>query len=295
MPLGKSREKMTKSKPKKAPKHREEKSVGQYIKRGIEHGARWAWDWAWTRMFGNAVRKVSAITKQLTLARRQDFLSVKADGKDVKVEKSDTTRLLEADLGAIKMAIGARFKHEAVRIRLTVPFTLTSTVTTGVVNTVISIRPSFSGEFSSLAALFEEYKCVGGVVHFMNYLRAPYLIGSASATLNGAMLALCFDTTNAVLTSVSSATEYEQHTTVLNGAQAGSPLVDIKTPHQFHFRVPEGIELGGTAYNASTWVPTTVTAADFGYIKSYSVGTEVVALDSVIGYIRLDCEFRMRE
>ncbi len=136
---------------------------------------------------------------------------------------------------------------------------------------------------------------MGGTVHYYNYLRSGYLIGTTAATLNGSMLALCFDTTNAVLTSVSSATEYEQHSTVLNGTQAGSPLVEVHQPHQFHFRIPGGIELGGTAYNSNTWVPTTVTAVDFGYIKSYSVGTEIVALDTVQGYIRLNCEFRMRE
>jgi hypothetical protein len=280
----------------KAPKGRKEKSLGSHVKRGLEHGARFAWDWLWRRAFGSAgLRKVANLQKQLVLAKRSDYLSVKSDGKDVKVEKSDTTKLLENDLGAVRELLGRSFGHQSVKITLTVPFTLASTVTTGVVNTVVSIRPSFSGEFTSLAALFEEYKCMGGTVHFTNYLRSAYLIGSAAATLNSAMLAVCFDTTNAVLTSVSSATEYEQHLCVLNGAQAGSPLVDLRAPHQFHFRIPSGIELGGTAYNSSTWVPTTVTAADFGYLKSYSVGTEVVALDTVIGYTRLHCEFRMRE
>ncbi len=299
VPLGKSRPKTSSKKSGKLIRHRAkgkpEKSLGAYVKKGVEHGARLAWDWAWRRMFGGAAARVTALNKQLNAARRSDFISVKSDGKDVKVEKSDTTKLLEVDLSMIRTSIARSFHHEAVKITLTVPFTLTSTVTSGVVNTVVSIRPSFSGEFSSLASLFEEYRCIGGVVHFMNYLRAPYLIGTTAATLNGAMLGLCFDTSNAVLTSLSSVTEYEQHLTVLNGAQSGSPLVQMHAPHRFEFKIPGGIELGGTAYNSNTWVPTSVSAIDFGYLKSYSVGTEVAALDSVIGYTRLHCEFRMRE
>jgi hypothetical protein len=276
-------------------KKAEHKSLGAHIKHGLERGAKIAWDWAWRRMFGGAVQTVSTLQKQLTLAKRQDYLSVKDDGKDAKVVKSDSTRLLEQDIAILKTSIGRAFGNKSVRITLSCPFELASTVTSGVVNTVVTVRPSFSAEFSSLAALFEEYKALGGTVHFYNALRSAYAIGVTATSLNTAFLGICYDTTSAVLTSVSSATEYQQHGLYLNGGQSGSPLVNRPVPELFHFKIPDGIELGGSAYLSGTWVPTTVTAADWGYIKSYSVGTEVVALVTVAGVIRLDTEFRMRE
>jgi hypothetical protein len=275
-------------------KPKKQKSLSAHVKSGIEHGAKFAWDWAWRHMFGDVTSRVRELSSNLKAAEKADWFSVK-DSKDSKSIKSDTTKLLELDLATVRQLVSRAYPGmKTARITLSIPFQLTATVTSGIVSTVVGVRPGNSGEFSSLAALFNEYKCLSGEIHFVNMIRSTYTIGSSAATLNTSMLVLAYDTSSGALASVIAGTEFSQHGLYPNSYQ--SPVTATFERHKtFQFKVPDGIVLADNSYTSGNWAPTSSAAIDFGQVKAYSVGAEVVAQDVVSGVMRLNCEFRMRE
>jgi hypothetical protein len=275
-----------------------EKTWSEVIKHHVGRGASWLWDRAWRHMFGGTVKQVQALQVRLKASRSIDwqYLSKNSKEKDEPVD-SDTTKLLLQEVKLLRAAVRSAVGFRATRITLTIPFQLTATVTTGVVNTAVSAVPGTSTEFSSLAALFDEYKCVSGEVHFVNFIRSSYAIGVTGSTLNTSVLALVYDTDSTALTSVQDATVYMNHKLYRLGQQSGSVTAVKENLDHFAFHVPPGVGVSTVTpiVEEGQWVPVSNTTSSFGFVKSYCVATEVVALAVVSGYMTLHCEFRARQ
>jgi hypothetical protein len=235
---------------------------------------------------------------KLQESKKLDWQYFAKDSKDSKPCESDTTKLLTREyqllVGSVRNIVGLK----PMQITLRIPFTLTATVTTGVVNTTVSMVPGSSGEFSSLAAIFNEYKCHSGEIEFVSYLRSLYAIGAAAATLNSSALALVYDADSTALTSVIGATEYLQHKLYPVGQQAASGALPMTHETlKFPFRVTPGIgtDTVSGSVESGQWSPTSSSTATYGFIKSYFVGAEVTAIAVVQGVAHLHCEFRIRE
>jgi hypothetical protein len=214
-----------------------------------------------------------------------------------KVDESDTTKLLKTEFSLLSQSIRTSVGMRPMRVTIRIPFTLTATVTTGVVNTAVSVVPGSSGEFASLAGIFNEYKCLSGDVEFANFIRSSYAAGTTAATLNTSMLALVYDADSTALTSVINGTEYAQHALYSLGQQAGSETAVVKSPHHFHFAVTPGVGVDTVSGSVETgaWAPTSSNTTTYGFIKSYCVATEVTAIAVVVGVVHCHCEFRIRE
>jgi hypothetical protein len=247
-------------------------------------------------MFGATTRAMASTAARLKESEKVDWqYFTKSGAKD---EESDTTKLLKTELSLLSQSVRTSVGARPMRVTIRIPFTLTATVTTGVVNSTVSIIPGSSGEFSSLAGIFNEYKCLSGEVQFAHFIRASYAIGVTAATLNTSALALCYDADSTALTSVVNATEYAQHALFPLGQQGGS-ITTTCDRHLFTygFRVTPGVGVDTVSgsVESGAWAPTSSTTTTFGFIKSYCVATEVVALAVAQGVVHLHCEFRIRE
>jgi len=252
-------------------------------------------------MFGDATLKINALMKRMEASKKTDWQYFSKDSKDGKNEPSDSTKLLSTELKLLTSGIRSMMRegmgYRPMRIVLTIPFQLTTTVTSGVLNGNVSVVPGTSTEFASLATIFDEYKCIGGDVVFANYIRASYAFGVTGSTLNTSAMVLVYDTDSTALTSVLNGTEFMNHKLYRIGQQAGGVQSFKETFENFAFKVPPGIGVDTVTpiVESGEWVPTTNTSSTFGFVKTYCVTTEVVALAVVSGYMKMECEFRCRQ
>jgi hypothetical protein len=157
------------------------------------------------------------------------------------------------------------------------------------------IRPSDSAEFSSLAALYDEYKCHGGEFIF----RISTAAGVVGATNGGAAYDPVSDGVYGALVTLLAAS---QKMAPVSGPSGGAsfPGGVTKTGFwHFKFKCPNGVQ--GVPQSASPvsnnvtgmWVDVNQTIADYGYIKSY-VNAAAGTTSAIEWYLRMDCTFRSR-
>lgn len=292
--LSKSLRGKTETKSKHKSRHSEKESgVGSHIKKYVGKAASWGWDWIWRKLFGATMKDFRQASEKLTLENRQSFhyFGTSKDSKDTK--ETDQARVLKREVGLLRSSIRSMAGSSPVKVRLNIPFALTATVTSGVVSTITNVDASASTEFASLAAIFDEYKIVQGEVLFTHHCRNLYVFATTSAGAND-FLVLGYDTDNVALTSVSNGLELAQHKLFTTGNAGGAieVLPTAQAVERFEFKVPEGI-LATTSIGAGQWCMTSNPQV-YGRIKSYNVGTEVVAKVVSVGFVYLDCEFRIR-
>jgi len=259
------------------------------------------------RFYGNDHRQKYAVVMKtvkealpklrLSLNTDRKYFAKDSDDKDQK--KSADTLLLEQSIAMAKQSLAVTLGNRVFKLRLNDAFLLTATVTSGIVNTIANVECSNSPEFNSCVALFEEYRIISGDVEFQWLGRGKYAPGSVSASPNDALV-LCYDIDATALTSVQNGCEFAQHRLYCSppgGTNSTGTTVNTDGAKMLHFPyvVPDGVlnQPGSTVNTASQWCPT-ANPASFGRIKSYQVGSEIVAKNVGAGIIFFNCEFRMR-
>ncbi len=252
--------------------------------------------------------------KKLALAKSGYFVvskDSKNDGKDAEELKNlqaaydNLVKEIQLAVGAVRAGLGDR----PIRLRLTCEFALTATVTSGIVNTVTMgssstgrIRPDLDAqEWSSCAALFDEFKVLGGHVSF------TYLNGNNSAaattqvqTNSGAGDAtptIGYDVDSTAIGGSTAMCQLSQHKQFGNLVNCqGSTATGTYAPlHQFHYHIPRGtaLDLGNSVVPGTEW-QSVAGAEAVGFIKFYHQGLIVSAVKVGGGVHYYDCEFRCR-
>lgn len=246
-----------------------------------------------------------AVKRSIALSK-ESYMS----GKDTKFDlKSAETSLdlLKQELALALGAIRAGLGDKPVRMRLTAPMTITTTVTTGVTNTVNIasssnwLIPSACTEWATCAALFEEYKCLGGHVdlNYSNQNAYGGTIGSINTSQSDTMPMIAYDADDGTAaTSSIQLTQAAQHKWLPvwvngpNGSVTSSP-----SSHHFKWHVPRGTVSGGSqslnGEPGTEWV-TVAGVVNAGYLKFFHIGTIISATITGAGIVYFDLEFRCR-
>jgi len=238
--------------------------------------------------------------KELVLAKATYF-----DKKDSKVDLKNMDdqvvvlkKELELAVGALRAGLGDR----PIRIRLSAELLITTTVTSGVTNTIQMngtsfLTPSACTEWATMAALFEEYKCLGGEARFIYYNPSCGATPSTVIANNLPVIAYDADDSTAATSSIqlTQAAQHEVLGSLLGPTAATALTAGSHGDHRFRWRTPRGTAVGGgiSASPGTEWIATNgVTAA--GYLKFYHVGTTVTAVTTGAGFMYYDLEFRCR-
>lgn len=237
--------------------------------------------------------------------------------KDTKDLKSDPISLqkdvdqLQREIDMAKTALKAGLGNRPIRLRLTAEVTITTIVTTGVTTTVViggntnQISPSDSTEYGSVAALFDEFKCMGGHVDFLYKNPNTFDLTTAADLKTNSMPVIAYDTDNGTaLTSTEQGCQLAQHellnpvmvATSGGGAAFVNALVPAEgTRHHFKFRVPTGTMIGGSVITiGDQWQTTAGTPSPVGFLKFYHVGSSITATVAGRGIFYYDAEFRCK-
>lgn len=231
--------------------------------------------------------------------------------KDVKsvdpgdmLQMSKEIELLENELKLANTALKQGLGDRPIRMRISTSFVITTTVTSGVTNTVninasgnASLDPSKCTEWSALAGLFDEYKCLGGECQFLYHNEVDANVAVVSDNLP----VIGYDVDQNTPSSALALTQLSQHRVlappVYNyGGAAGATAPAGGTKHSFGWHVPRGTALYGSANTlapGTEWVATAGVVAA-GYIVFYHLGKFVTAVNTGAGFIYFDLEFRCR-
>lgn len=252
------------------------------------------------------VAKVKEKEKTLALAKNGYF-----DGqKDVKFDMLSTTKdldLLKQEVSLAVTAMRAGLGNRPIRMRLSTPFTIATTVTSGVTNTVAigggtnALDPTTMSEWSTMVALFEQYKVLGGEMVF-NYVN-PTTDGDKTVSLQANSIPImAFDADdNAAATGVNSLAVCAQHrllSSISGGFTTGTARTCGFTEmrlHSFRWREPRGVaDHGSGGPDAGTQWIVCAGAEPAGYIKFYHVGSVITSTFTGWGICYMDFEFRCR-
>jgi len=228
------------------------------------------------------------------------------EGKDEKAAVS--TASLPKSLKSIlhgTLGKGKRSKLKNLRTELWVAFDNSSSSATAL-STVINVRPSASGEWTSFAGIYDEFKVHRGAVHFQIYAN-----GQTNLIVDIGGVVVYDPDDNTAYSSVTTALAASQKfgpfniTGVTDSSVAGStartsaPVPVSKTGmYIFHFRCPPGPHSttgNGQQVVTGQWCSTNITntQGDYGYIKPLieAAGSTVTDMK---GWLMMDCEFRSR-
>jgi len=232
-------------------------------------------------------------------------VKAKDDGADM-LQMAKEIELLENELKLATQAIRAGLGDRPIRMRLSKDFVITTTVTSGVTNTVTvtggtnAILPSNATEWATCALLFDEYKMFGGHVEFY-YANANVGNGAATNITVDNIPVMGYETDGSTAATGSLLlTQLAQHkifhnTTAVNGI--GNSFTSMSSTHRFDFHLPKGTAIGGSdglnVDPGTEWIVVTNPVAG-GYIKFYHVGVQATAVNSGAGVLFYDLEFRCR-
>ncbi len=235
-------------------------------------------------------------------AAMQKLAQTADDKQDVKLLQSRLAQY-DAQVSLARSALVKITGNKPLRITLPVSFTM-STNSSGLLTAVLNVDPTAAVEFTTLAALFDEYKCLGGQLRFNITAVSPSYSGTAPSADN-CMAVVAFDPAEgAPLTSVRNGTELAHHklygTMATNNATGVSYSSFKHDPLSFQYRVPSGITEGVVSnvqyLTGGGWYPTisTATTMYWGYIKTYTQTSYTAATVAVAGVHYYDLEFRCR-
>lgn len=258
--------------------------------------------------FGRMLVKVRPVVNALESAKKRNALAKASyfstgDSKatSVTVDAQKDVDQLTRELALAVTAIRAGLKDRPVRMRLSCTFVITTTVTSGVTNTVTiggvgnKINPVFCSEWSTCAALFEEYKCFGAEAVFNYTNQVSSTTGTVSITSNSLPI-MAYDADDATAaTSSQQLSVASQHK--FFPVMSGSPAAPYGAlMHRFHIHTPKGTVAEDTANSVmagTEWAPVADVSA-IGWLKFYHQGTVITAIDTGAGVLYFDLEFRCR-
>jgi hypothetical protein len=222
-------------------------------------------------------------------------LAVDEKSSDVKSPTSDKLfRDYDAKLGLLRAEMQAALGRRPVKFRQVLSGLLAVTVTSGEFKGFITLDASLYNEWSSLSALFDEYRVLNAHMDFVyNELRAVV------PTVNS-MLVCAYDPTDSTaLTSTAAGCEYAVHrlyvpdTVNAAGDKRGTTTYHKGEPWTFSVTIPKDVMYSTTAVGGQ-WLPTAA-PLPYGYLKFYAV-TSITTATNVMNYmVRLEVEFRSRQ
>jgi len=299
--LGRSSEKKPKPKKKKGGP-----SLSQTIKHHVGRGASWAWDFLVKRIFGATTATLAErlkLTKLAAATTEKEYVSVFGGG-----DLQSKIKLCDDQLSVLRGEMSAAMRTAGMRVfKISLPFPLTayrvSTVTSGIVNNVVTITPNDPTEFASVVVLFEEYKMTGLTVISNNMLLTPAV---GNQTTDSSMTVSVADPADAgVLTSVSSGAQYAMRQFYANGggySTYGANEGGARGLTHWDIRFPKGQQFdnsGASMYAAQDeWLPANASVTvppRYCYIKHYTVQAVVTASNVSSALMFYHLEFRSRQ
>jgi len=252
------------------------------------------------RVFSTRLAKLEAPSDTKLI---EGYVDVKKDVKTqppaVKTDHPDLRSLLHA------MGGGKRPKLNNLRTKISVSGTLNGSSGTAI-TTVINVRPAAYSEFASFAALFDEFKVHGGMLHFNIWATGQ------NAVVVGNDAAFGYDPVdNGVYASVAGVLVSSQHIGPIQalsvtdssvpstGARTAAPSATSKHGFWgFPFKCPKQPQFvpnNSQQVMTGEWCDTNISSSlgDYGYLKPYvtSAGSTTA---TVSYYLVLDIEFRSR-
>jgi hypothetical protein len=235
-------------------------------------------------------------TQQQKVEFMRKYVTVTVDAKVDTSPFDDTLKLLDLEISMLKNAVRSVQGMKPFRINLFEENTFNSNGS-GVTLGSLTVDPSLLTEFASLAALFDEYKCVSGVYHFSVN---DWNVSTASVNSQGVV---AYDPSDGgVPTSTVSLAAKQQMQIVAFGtvnAGATAPTHVHSAPLKFEWKVPPGVFVpaGATASEGSSnWQPTTTSNGyqPYGWIKFAKVGGHN-STNQISGMQVYHVDFRCRE
>lgn len=263
------------------------------------------------KLDGNGVLQCAVKQAGILLKEKKELMTAQKDfdSKYVMIDaKAGTNPYLDKiqinayAISELKMMAQKALGNKAMRIDLFDKYSY-ATSAGGVVAGVSAITPNTLSEFTSLAALFDEYRVMGGSFSFN--VAGFFTNGTTAQDLFGVVVYDPVDATS--ITAVDIGLQKAQHqlfpvsvTSVSGGA--GTFAMQRTKMGIFDWQVPQGIVIsssGSAAANpTSTWQSTTPAAGTYypyGWIKSYIGVIEPVSKTGMTGYNKFRMEFRCRE
>lgn len=251
----------------------------------------------------NALRTVSVRLQKLETDSEGVLVDAKTDTKDQKTQQP-----VKTDHPALKQLLhgmGGRVRLNNLRTKISVGATLNGSSGTAI-TTVINVRPAAYTEFASFAALFDEFKVHGGVLHFNIWATGQnnLVVGNDAA--------IAYDPVdNAVYASVAGVLVASQHigpiqAMAVTDASVASTASRTAAPQAtskhgfftFPFKCPtqpQFVPNNSQQVMTGEWCDTNISGSlgDYGYLKPYitSAGSTTA---TVSYYLVLDIEFRAR-
>lgn len=201
----------------------------------------------------------------------------KIDTPDIKFDAAPLRASLDQQIKLARETIVSVTGYRPVEITLPVSYSM-AVNTSGVLAAVFPMDPTAASEFSSLAALFDEYKLISASFKF-NFACNNTATGTA-ATNDNVMAVIAFDPAEGTpLTSVRNGTELWNHKLFGSPASNGTLATQFSRsngePHSMEYKPPHGV-LAAINSNvqyaaAGEWVPTisTQNVLYWGYKKTY--------------------------
>jgi len=220
-------------------------------------------------------------------------------GADVKISGNSVfdreLKLLDDELAVMRATFRSEFQNQSLRINLYQSTSWDSSVA-GVVGTTQSVDVTGLTEFSSLAALFDEFRVVGGVFDLQVVATCIDTAG------NRPWVVMAYDPSdNTTPAAVTELLQIEQHIlmpvpVIATGFNA-YPHPSV-THHRFKWKVPKGIflqQVSGTAVVEGAWQSTTNgTPSPYGFEKMYGSTFQASAKLAVAAINTFHTEFRCR-
>jgi hypothetical protein len=213
----------------------------------------------------------------------------------------------DSELKMVRSVLGGMMGSKPIPFMLPVLIQFSTTVTTGVVNAVYSIVVTDSTEWTSLAALFDEYRFVSGRYDFVIITPTVTAILGTSALSTGSNASIGYDPTDATsATSPNNILQLEQHKqwfprivpTATAGTYVGVYGSQNNRPFSFSWKTGQFAELTGNggAVGPGMWKSTAGNVSTFpdGAIKPYYASGETTVKECYQGTMYWDVHFRSR-
>jgi len=246
--------------------------------------------------FSPVVQRLNSLKKTAALSKANYFdKDTKFDAGKLADDMAQTQREFDLLRATMRSGLGDR----PIRMRLSTPFTITTTVTTGVTKAVSvngsglgTLDPVQCTEWATMLALFDEYKVHGGECVF-NYINAQQAVGTAIDSNSIPVIGYDGGAAGASATSSIALTQLSEHK-VLNVWNNGS---SVPVLHRFGWHTPHGTVEAASGSNGlptDAWMLTD-NPSNCGTIQFYHVGQLITAIASGAGIIYFDFEFRCRQ
>jgi hypothetical protein len=249
-------------------------------------------------------RRCTAKDEELKTAQKKGWFGA----SDVKsATPPDPFSEFKALASTSKETLSSMFGSRAIPFSLPVTTAFASTVTTGILNANLPMDVTSSPEFASLAALFDEYRFVGGRIKYS--IVAPtstVVLGTSSLTVN-AMFGIGFDgADNTAPTDIKDIAQLEYHqlhaprmvSTPTVGTYVGVYGADSDNhPYRFDWKVEPLYTGNGGAVGPGMWKSTQGNVTNFpdGSLKTYYQTGATIAVNAMVGVMYWNVHFRCRK